>query len=69
MENLKFAEQKQNIRNLSKILIALMAKNAGKVTNAKLRFYIIKKSEDYIQTTCIFSDHDQKFSEVSKETL
>ena len=28
-----------------------------------------KKSEDYIQTTCISSDHDQNNSEVSKESV
>ena len=26
-------------------------------------------SEDYIQTTCISSDHDQKTSEFSKESV
>ena len=28
-----------------------------------------KKSEDYIQTTCIFSDHDQNTSETLKESV
>ena len=55
--------------DVDKILIALKAKNAGKVINVKLRVYMIKKFENYTQTRCIFSDHDQNTSEVSKESL
>ena len=54
---------------IDNILIALKAKHTGKVINVKLRIILYKFSEDYIQTTCISSDHDQNISDVSKESI
>ena len=32
-------------------------------------YYLNEKNEDYIQTTCISSDHVQNTCEVSKESI
>ena len=41
--------------------------NGGKMVKFNMRKKYKKKSQDYIQTTCISSDHDQNTVEVSKE--
>ena len=43
--------------------------NARKMTKFNFQKKWQKYSEDYIQTTCISSDHDQNTSEVSKELV
>ena len=44
------------------------SKNAWKMAKLNLWKKWQKKSEDYIQTTCIFSDHEQNTYEVLKES-
>ena len=43
--------------------------NAQKIAKFNLHKSNKKLSEDYIKTTCIFSDHHQNTSEVSKESV
>ena len=49
--------------------IRLNGKNARKMTEFNLRKNDKKLSEDYIQITCICSDHIQNTCDVSKESL
>ena len=51
------------------MFINFVIDNVEKMAKFNLQKSNKKKSEDCIQTTCIFSDHDQNTSEVSKESV
>ena len=44
------------------------SKNAEKMTKFNLWKEVLKKFEDYIQSTCIFLDHDKNTCKVSNES-